>query len=84
MITWEQLSNIDISELNAYLVGRKYRVIDQTDHALIEIPRSNDCFDLELVFDETNTAIGEDWYWGLNYYYFLREADAVWFAMRWS
>jgi hypothetical protein len=84
VITWQHLMDFTGGELSSYLVGRKYRVIDQTDHALIEVPRLNDCFDLELVFDETNAAIGEDWYWGLHYYYFLREADAVWFTMRWS
>lgn len=36
------------------------------------------------LFDETNAAIGEDWLWSGNNYYFVREQDAVWFRLRWE
>lgn len=37
---------------------------------------------LEQVFDQVNDVIGETWYWSTDYFYFARESDAVWFAMR--
>lgn len=35
------------------------------------------------VFDETNSAIGEDWLWTSSCYYFARESDALWFTLKW-
>lgn len=36
------------------------------------------------VFEDTNAALGSTWLWSYNKFYFSREADAVWFRMRWS
>jgi len=35
------------------------------------------------VYDETNQCIGEDWMWGWQKYYFVRDQDRLWFIMRW-
>jgi len=35
------------------------------------------------IYDETTQVIGSDWIWHFQRVYFAREADAVWFTLRW-
>lgn len=48
---------------------------------VIHVPPPRDVFD---IFDETTAAIGENWLWDNRTIYFVREADAIWFQLRWS
>ena len=81
MITWEQLIGLNIKDLHAYLNDRESRVINMSDQKPFKVQSA---IPLSLLFDESNAAIGEDWDWSGDVYYFAREADALWFAMRWS
>lgn len=46
----------------------------------VKLPPSLEVYN---VFDETNAAIGEDWLWDHQSFYFVRETDAIWFRLRW-
>lgn len=50
------------------------------DLLMVELKPTMNVYD---VFDETNAAIGEDWLWANNKFYFVRESDALWFTLRW-
>ena len=50
------------------------------DLLMVELKPAMNVYD---VFDETNAAIGEDWLWSSNKFYFVRESDALWFTLRW-
>ena len=52
------------------------RVMEKYSY-MVELPLS-----VTDVYDETNAALGQTWLWSFRKYYFARESDAVWFAMR--
>ena len=98
MTTWEQFCALPLEDAKKIYFYKAKRVIPSLDWFQFEHTnwarylQTHAPFVVEirphvtssLIFDETNAAIGEDWVWDAYAYYFAREADAVWFTMRWS
>jgi hypothetical protein len=83
VITWEQLIGLNLKDLQAYMADRETRVLNLTGQNPFKVLTPPNSLRLSRLFDETNAAIGEDWVWNSDTYYFARESDAVWFATRW-
>lgn len=63
---------------NDWYSSKRSRDID----GIIMIENIN--IDIHDIFHETTEIIGENWLWAGGRFYFVKQSDAMWFALRWT
>ena len=79
MITWTQYQCLDPKDRP--MVTKKRKIASKVYEKSFCVERPQGLW-MGQVFDVLNDSVGEEWLWGTEFFYFARESDAVWFAMR--